>query len=129
MVGCNTVPGGSPCKHDFAIHHIGILLPKQILQDWDLGQSRNTGQSLHILLLQHPAKQTHLAILQPNFVLHFPLTDHRFGDPANRLIVDHRRYVEGNLESDISVGMDMWRDINIHPDIDVLKLSIDQSAY
>src|SRR5215469_10381548 len=43
-------------KHDFVVHHLRVLLPEQILQNWYLRQPGKAAESLHILLLQHSTK-------------------------------------------------------------------------
>src|SRR5438034_10873726 len=76
-------------KDDFIFLMLCIGLRKQILQNRNLGQSRNPAQRFDILILQKSTQQIYFAFLQPDFMLDLSLSDYWLVDAAN---VDPRRH-------------------------------------
>src|SRR5580704_5027049 len=103
-------------------------LPKKIFQNWNLSQSRNSAQSLGLGIVQDPANQARFTIPQTDFVLNFLLSNDGLADAADARLVNYGGNLHADLQSHFAVGVHVRRDINIHADIQVLKLSVYQGV-
>ena len=97
----------------------------------DSGISPEPGDAVQILrsvALDQAAQDAHFAVLQSNVVLDFVLADDRLLDSADVARAGNLRDVDGQLHADVAVRMHPRRDVDIHADVDVLKLRVDQGV-
>ena len=84
-------------KHNFVFTMLGIGLREQVLQDWNVRQTRNSAQRLGLLVFQNSAQQVDLAFLQADFMLDLALPDHRLVNAADIGVAGYSRYIQRNL--------------------------------
>ena len=77
-------------KHRLVLRMILRRLPKEIFQDRNLRQPRNSGQGLGLRIVQDSANQARFPVLQPDFMLDFLLADDGLADAADARLAHHR---------------------------------------
>src|ERR1035441_3483816 len=115
-------------KHNFIVRRLFTGFGEKIFQHWNLRQAWNSADRLGVLRLEHSAQQIDFSIFQSNLVLDLPLADLGLADPANTDVGSDRGNVECNLQADISIGIDARGDIDIHANIEILKLCVHKGA-
>ena len=103
-------------------------LAKEIFQNRNLRQPRNSSQALALQILQHSAHQVGFTLAQADHVFDLLLTNDRLCDAADIGLTRHRRNVHGDFKRHIAVGVDVRRDVDIYANIVVLKLGINQGV-
>ncbi len=99
---------------------------EEIFQERNLRQSRECRSALGLLVFQDSAEQVDFAFLQADLVLDLALPDDRLADAADILERSHRRNIHRHLQRDFASGMHARRDVDVHADIEILELGIDQ---
>ena len=77
-------------------------------------------------ILQHAAEHVDFAFFQSNFVLDLALPNDWLADAADVGCAGHGRNIHDDLQRHLAVGVDLGRDVDVHADIEILKLCIDQ---
>ena len=85
-------------KYNLVLGVVGIGLPKQILEDRNLRQPRNSRQRPGLRVFHHAAEQVDFPIFQADFILYLALPDHRLADTANAYIRGYSRDVHRHLQ-------------------------------
>ena len=101
-------------------------LPEQVFQDRNLGQARNAAQRLCLLVFHDSAQQVGFAVFEADFVFDLALPDDGLADAANVLLACDRGNIHQNLESDFAIGMNVRSDVDVHADVEILELRVDQ---
>ena len=113
-------------KHNLVFLVLDVALGKEVFQNRNLRQPWDAVQRADVLVLQNSAQDIHFAFLQADFMFNLALADHRLADAANVRLPGHRGNIHQDLQRDFAAGMHLGRDVNVHADIGVLKLGIDE---
>ena len=70
-------------EDDFILPMLGVGLRKQILQQRDRSESRNSAQGSRLLVFENPSEQIHFAIFKPDFMLDLALSNDWLIDAAD----------------------------------------------
>ena len=81
---------------------------------------------LRLRVLQDSAQDVDFALAHADLVLDFALSDHRLLNAADVLVGVDRRDVHGELQRDFVESMHTGRDVDVHADVNVVELRIDQ---
>src|SRR5262249_55709408 len=104
----------------------GVRLREQVLQDWNLRQSRDSTQRARLLVFQDAAHQVDFAFAQADFMFDLALSNDWLVDAADVGGGCNRRYVQRYFQRDLAALMHLRCDIDIHADIQVLELRVHQ---
>src|SRR5581483_8213099 len=97
-----------------------------VLQYWNLCQSRDAGKISGLRIFKHSAHQVGFALTQSHHVLDLSLTDDWLGDTANIGVASHGRDVHCGLQRNVAIRMNRGRYVDVHADIEILKLRVNQ---
>ena len=115
-------------KNEFVVGNRVVLGTKQISEDGNRAQPGNAGPAHLILFFLNAAKNAGLPLAQANHLVDNTLRENRLGDAAD----GDRTGVGGDfdldLQSNVVVIVDGRRHLDIHTDVLILELRIDQRA-
>src|SRR3954467_13446790 len=117
---------GNQHKHYFILQVINFLTSKDVLQDRNLPNAGDAGIALLILILKNAAKHIHFAFTEANLVINFSLADHRLIDATDRNRIRLRRYVHRHFQSDVTVQVHSWLNVDVHTYVEILELRVHQ---
>src|SRR3954453_5879493 len=110
---------GNQHKHYFILQVINFLTSKDVLQDRNLPNAGDAGIALLILILKNAAKHIHFAFTEANLVINFSLADPRLIDATDRNRIRLRRYVHRHFQSDVTVQVHSWLNVDVHTYVEI----------
>src|SRR5271166_6119165 len=103
-----------------------VFLCEEVFQNGNLRQQGIATEGLCLSVVENSAHQVDFSVSQPRFEIDTALSDGRLIDAAYVLRSGDGRNLEGHFQGDFAIRMDVRRDVDVHPDINVLKLSVHQ---
>src|SRR6185437_9110985 len=113
-------------EDNFILPPVDVLVAEQVFQNGNRSQSRNTAEVLGIGVFQQSPEQVDFAFFQADLVLDLLLPDHRLLNSADIDGVGFRRNVHRDFQRNVAVEMDGWLNIDVHTNVQILELRIDQ---
>ena len=113
-------------EHDFIFTMLGGGLAEQMTQNRNLRKPWNPSQGFRRAVFQHSAQQIDLALLKANLVLNFSLANDGLTDAADVRLSGDVRNVHRDLQGHFAAGVNLGRDIDVHANIQVLELCVNQ---
>src|SRR5206468_6975419 len=113
-------------KDDFIFLVLYVALGEEVFQDRNLCQPGNAVERPDVLIFQNTAQDVDFSFFKPNFVLDLALADDRLADASDIRLPGYRGNIHRDLQRDFAGSMHLGRDVDIHTDIQILKLCVDQ---
>src|SRR3984885_8077297 len=102
------------------------VVREKISEQRKLGKTGDSVDDFRLRALDQPSQHAHFAILESYIVLDFFAADNGLVDSSDAVGARNLRDLDRQLHADIAIGMHAWRYLDIHADVNVLKLRIYQ---
>ena len=113
-------------EDQFIVRALLVFGGEEVAEKRDRRKPRNSVDRLALVLLQDPAHDVGFTFAHANFVLDLALPDDWLLNAADILVRIHGRDVHRQLQRHFVSSVNMRRDIDIHADVNVIELRVDQ---
>src|SRR4029077_2008709 len=115
-------------NQDLVVLNLMGVVGEQIFRQRDFRKAGDAILVLRLRALDQAAQDAYFAFFQPHVVLNLPLADNRLIDASDVAGASDGRNFDGKLHAHLVVRMDPGSDVNVHADVNILKLSVHQGV-